>query len=43
MGFILSEQLDQYVEGHTTPQVEVLHELDRETHLGRSGFDFLRA
>ena len=32
MGYILSERFDQYIEEHTTAQLPVLTELDRETH-----------
>ena len=33
MGFILSEEIDQYIEEHTTPQEMLLSDLDRQTHL----------
>lgn len=33
MGFILSPEMDAYIEAHTTPQGELLYELDRFTHL----------
>lgn len=33
MGFILPPEMERYIEEHTSPQDEVLHALDRETHL----------
>jgi len=33
MSFILSTQMDEYIEERTTPQIPVLQELDRETHI----------
>ncbi|MCB0502495.1 MAG: O-methyltransferase [Bacteroidetes bacterium] len=33
MGFIISKELDQFIEDNTTPQDEVLKALDRATHL----------
>ena len=33
MGFIISKELDQFIEDNTTPQDEVLQALDRATHL----------
>lgn len=33
MGYILSQKLDDYIERHTSQVDDVLHDLDRETHL----------
>jgi predicted O-methyltransferase YrrM len=33
MGFILPQEIEQFVEEHTSPQGGLLSELDRETHL----------
>jgi caffeoyl-CoA O-methyltransferase len=33
MAFIISPELETYIEQHTTPQDQVLSELERTTHL----------